>query len=290
MLASDGMRSMKIASGSTQEEACFRALSSSVIVRSQWPEVLAELREVLASFASNDAAGASVIEASRIQGPFPCRLVVDGEHVADFDRPDLVVGQVVIHLTQRAAEQAREHVTLHAGAVSQGGAAAILVGSPDAGKSTLTAALVRDGFDYLSDELAPIGFADGLVHPFARPLVLDGRSAALVLGPALDAGMTNRRNHIGHDLIRPGSTGVAAPVRWLIAPVFTEGARARLEPMSAAEALHLVLGQSFNAFVHGNRAVQLLARTIERTESCYRIVFGDLEDALALVRRLTASS
>lgn len=60
-------------------------------------------------------------------------------------------------------------IFVHAGAVAHDGKAIIIPGDSFSGKTTLVEALVRRGAAYFSDEFAVID-ADGLVHPFAKPL------------------------------------------------------------------------------------------------------------------------
>lgn len=68
-------------------------------------------------------------------------------------------------------EERLEHfVTLHAAAVARGSSLVLLAGESGAGKTTLTLALLRAGWTYLSDDLAPISIETGLVHPFPKPL------------------------------------------------------------------------------------------------------------------------
>jgi hypothetical protein len=67
------------------------------------------------------------------------------------------------------AETAPRHVFIHAGAVGWRGRAIVIPGFSYSGKSTLTAALVRAGATYYSDEYAVFN-GDGKVRPFARPL------------------------------------------------------------------------------------------------------------------------
>jgi hypothetical protein len=61
---------------------------------------------------------------------------------------------------------------VHAAAVALQERAAILVAPSGTGKSTLTLALMQAGFDYLSDELAPIELARMKVHPYPRAICL----------------------------------------------------------------------------------------------------------------------
>jgi hypothetical protein len=61
---------------------------------------------------------------------------------------------------------------LHAAVVSARGQAAVIAAPAGTGKSTLTLALARKGFTYLSDELAPIDAESCSVLPFRHALCL----------------------------------------------------------------------------------------------------------------------
>jgi hypothetical protein len=67
------------------------------------------------------------------------------------------------------AEQTRTRVFLHAGVVGWRGRAILIPGRTYSGKTTLTAALVRAGATYFSDEYAVLD-ARGWVHPYPKPL------------------------------------------------------------------------------------------------------------------------
>ncbi len=78
---------------------------------------------------------------------------------------DQFARDVMIHV----ANFAPDRVFLHAGVVGWRGRALLLPGPSFAGKTTLTAALVRAGATYYSDEYAVLD-QEGLVHPYARSL------------------------------------------------------------------------------------------------------------------------
>ena len=73
------------------------------------------------------------------------------------------------HMQLYVAEMASNRLFLHAGVAGWGGRAIVLPGRSFAGKSTLVRELVRAGATYYSDEYAVLD-AQGLVHPFTRPL------------------------------------------------------------------------------------------------------------------------
>ena len=69
------------------------------------------------------------------------------------------------------AEHARGCIFVHSGVVGWCGKAILIPGETFSGKSTLTAALVRHGAEYYSDEYAVLD-ATGRVHPYPRRLHL----------------------------------------------------------------------------------------------------------------------
>ena len=67
------------------------------------------------------------------------------------------------------ARKAPNAIFIHAGVVAHRGKAIVIPGMSFSGKTTLVAALVREGATYYSDEFAVLG-NDGLVHPYPKLL------------------------------------------------------------------------------------------------------------------------
>lgn len=74
-------------------------------------------------------------------------------------------------LRATVALRAPHAIFVHAGVVAHRGRAVLIPGKSFSGKTTLVAALVRAGSVYYSDEFALLD-AEGLVHPYAKPLSL----------------------------------------------------------------------------------------------------------------------
>jgi hypothetical protein len=84
-------------------------------------------------------------------------------------------------------------VILHGAAAARGDAGLILAGPALAGKTTLVLELLRLGFDFLSDDAAPLDRATGLILPFPRAVGMrkgvggrNGRAPAVPDGALLD--------------------------------------------------------------------------------------------------------
>jgi HprK-related kinase A len=119
----------------------------------------------------------------------PCSLVPQAcwraEFLADGERvlgPSPRAGALAMFewgLNWCVYSSAHRFLMVHAAVVAKDDEALVLPGAPGSGKSTLTAALVADGWRLLSDELTLIEPASGLIQPIARPISLKNESIAL---------------------------------------------------------------------------------------------------------------
>lgn len=194
--------------------------------------------------------------------------------------------RLVWHASSRAFDSGRL-LFVHAGVAALDGVAVVLPAPPDHGKSTTVAALVRSGFDFLSDEAAALDPADGRVHPFPRPLMLSRTSLDALPGfrwPPGDRGEPDgaREYRMTPDDLRLGAMGSAGRIGFVVAPDFRSGADTRLEPMRRPEALRLLVEQSFNLTRFGGAGFRLLAEVVRGAE-CYRLTIGDLSTAVRAV-------
>jgi Coenzyme PQQ synthesis protein D (PqqD) len=208
-------------------------------------------------------------------------------------RLDQLAAFVQVRMRQIAMDRDRSFLHIHAGLVSNGRRGVLLPGAPGRGKTTLTAALIFSGFQYLSDELAvlqgdplearavPVGLAikPGAVDvlsrlwPEVRSLPIDVREDGRLvryLAPPRDA------------LAADAST----PVGWIVFPRYTRGADTVLRPVRKSEALRrlmaecLVLPNLLDA-----AGVASLARWIRSVET-YELIMDSLAEAVGEVQRL----
>lgn len=193
------------------------------------------------------------------------------------------------------AQRPLGQLVMHAAVVAQGDAALMMPGFPGAGKSTLCAALLHlAGWRLLSDELAILDPASGMLLPHPRPISLKNASIAVVeafpgarLGPVY---RDTRKGDITHAACPAASmrqADVPARVRWVAFPRFDAGAAPHCERLSRAEAFVLISEQSFNNERMGEVGFDALCGLLSGAE-CFEMVYGSTDDALALVRQITA--
>lgn len=100
-------------------------------------------------------------------------LYRNGEKIGGDANPEVFFNVVESQIRLTVGEFAVGKVFLHAGVVGWKGRAIVIPATSFSGKSTLTAALVRKGAEYYSDEYAVLD-AEGKVEPFPKWLSLRG--------------------------------------------------------------------------------------------------------------------
>lgn len=186
-------------------------------------------------------------------------------------------------------------LVLHSAVLERNGGAVLLPAPPTHGKSTLCAALAMRGWRLLSDELALVDLASGLLHPFPRPISLKNESIPVIRGFAPTAIVSEPvRDTVKGDIayVRPPPESVArarehARPAWIVFPRYRPGASANLVPLRKAEAFRLLAEQAFNYYVLGQHAYEATAQLIDRCQ-CYGFEYEALDDGVAAFEALAA--
>jgi hypothetical protein len=110
----------------------------------------------------------------------------------------------------------RSHLLVHAGVVSRDDQGIILAGPSGHGKTSLVLELLRRDYGFLSDEVAGLCRADGLVHAFPRSLRIRPATLALAGFPGLSGPEWMGKLLVDIDDIRPGALRAAAHVTHVI--------------------------------------------------------------------------
>ena len=177
-----------------------------------------------------------------------------------------------LHLS--IATQAEKHIFVHAGAVAYAGQAIVIPGRSFSGKTTLTAALVRAGAEYLSDEYAVIDSA-GRVHPYAKSL-------SVRAGSALAEGRCTAEALGGYAASGPLPVGIIVSAR------YEAGARWRPSVLTSGQALMTLIENAVRVRALPRLAMQTLPEAVRGVQS-YRGRRGEADRVAAwLLDRLTA--
>jgi hypothetical protein len=189
-----------------------------------------------------------------------------------------------------ASQFVRSFLALHAGAASADGQGLLLPAPQETGKSTIVAALLQRGFNYLSDEVGALDPITRRMYPHPKLLHLD--PDAVDLFPGLEGRLEDRKGRARSSIertVRPSDldagVGGPAPVRWVVFMSRDRQGPPRLTPVARAEAVEQMAENAFNLYRYGDRGVVLLARIAEGAET-FRIDGGTaLERADLLAER-----
>lgn len=221
----------------------------------------------------------SVSTEQRSKGPW-YTLRAGDEIVAGTPDPERVAEQLLWRVSADALAGCEEYLLVHAGAISTPDAQGILVlGDSGAGKTTLVAALVQEGYGYLSDEAGVIDLGDGTMHPWPRPLGFEPATQQMVRF----AGHGSR--HVLAESLRPGAIGTRCRIRHVIDYSYLADAETSVCPLSGGEAVVAIGRSSPGLRHHGQRGLDLIVRVVKGAGR-HRMVSGNLDEAVRAFAKL----
>ncbi len=186
------------------------------------------------------------------------------------------------------SSRAHAWLIIHAAVVEKDGWAAVLPAPPGSGKSTLCAALVARGWRLLSDELALVSLADGLLQPLPRPISLKNASIAVVAAYAPGTVMSppvadTTKGTVAHMKAPAASVaraGERARPAWVVFPRYQAGAAPTMVPMAPARSFMALAENSFNYNLLGAAGFEALAGLVAGSRA-YQFTYSALDDAIA---------
>ena len=172
---------------------------------------------------------------------------------------------------------------VHAAVVAFRGHAIALVAPSGFGKSTTTWALLQHGFQYLSDELAPIEPKTFRVRPFPRALCLKKNPPDCYPLP-VDTVVTGRTVHVPTALFSGDLANEPLPLSMIVFLRYIGQAQPPiLKPISSADATVRLLINTLNPLAHLQYGLDD-AIAIAATIPCFELLTGDLGSTCKLVR------
>ena len=187
-------------------------------------------------------------------------------------------------LTTRSQRIRSDLLFLHAAAVGWKGRAALLVGDPGAGKSTLTFALLEHGgLDYLSDELAPVELETLSVHPYPRALWLKRPPPPPWKLPSASR-WSSRGIHVPCAALgaEPAAKPLPLGALFLLEPGVATRREPTLQRISSGEATARLFANILNPRGHPSDALDA-ALDVVRAVPCFALQPADLEATRSLV-------
>lgn len=166
---------------------------------------------------------------------------------------------------------------LHAATLGWDEQAVAFPASSGTGKSTFTLSLIERGFDYLSDELAPVDLGSLDVHPYPHAVNLKSMPPATV---TLPRGAVRHGGRLHVPLTPASSHRSNAPHRLaaLIFPQRNEDRFVGLRPMTTASTTARLMAHALNPMAHPACGLDA-AVTLARSVPCFELDIHDLPEA-----------
>lgn len=198
---------------------------------------------------------------------------------------ECLLGHAVYHLVDRSSGG----LVLHAAAVALDASRVLVMpGTSGAGKTTLTAWLVKHGRDYLTDEAVYLPHESLELSALCRPLNLKrGSRAQLQALAPLAAGVLSFEEG---DIVDPSALGCQNPrttgvLALLVFPSFEQGKPLTITQLSAGQTAQALLTFAANARSVPRHGLGEAAR-VARTVPAFSLRYGDSADLPALERWL----
>ncbi|NVJ98122.1 MAG: HprK-related kinase A [Alphaproteobacteria bacterium] len=191
------------------------------------------------------------------------------------------------------ALQSFRQAIFHAGVVSDQKGGIVIAARSGGGKSTLTAALMEEGFRLLSDEFAILCAETSFLLAYPRPVSLKNQSIDVVRVFAGADQVSDRltgtpKGDIAYRRLRKSDLETAnlpAKAKLILFPRFQAEAAPAVEKMDIADAAMQLIASSPNYQVIGEPAFHALMQMLDGVEA-YEITYGNTEDSLMLVKDL----
>lgn len=222
------------------------------------------------------------------------QLAIRGDHMLPDALPvslahGLLAAEMAMNLQIALGE--RRFLLLHASSVERDGRVLIMTGESGSGKSTLSAMLSHRGWRFLGDEFALIDPANGLVHPFPRPISLKNESISAMrafcplaqFGPMLRGTPKGDLCHMVPDQAAIAAMNVPAPPALILFPRFGHAPETR--DVGQSEAFVRLTQASTNYVALGEPGFDALTRLVTSVPA-RAIDYPDSETALKLVESL----
>ncbi|MGH2705952.1 MAG: hypothetical protein ACRDJ4_12940 [Actinomycetota bacterium] len=267
-------------------EGTYQVLSYGFLVRTSVDAFARAVERTLAGFAADDAEVASTYRLVRGRRAPRFRLLIDGRQLRSSQSTAGAAEHLLWHVMRSAIETTPNQLLIHAGVVGGADGVVLLPGPSGCGKTTLVARLVGAGYRFLSDEIAVLDPAAGLVRPFPRALsVRPGMLELIELPAGLRMSAKDAGVMVPPEALRPGGVGTAGTPQLVISPSYESGSETRLEEVSSSQAVAMLASHAFNLESFGRRALIVLGDFV-RGARCYRLRYGDVADAVRQVERL----
>ena len=264
-------------------------LGIDIVVQVSDPQIHSLIARAFSAMISSFQGHCRAAFSYEISGSLPDARIHRGGHVVGSaeDEYDLLYG-FEKDLTIELQHHRSNLLFVHAAALCRDGRVVLITAPSGTGKSTTAWGLLHQGFDYLSDELAPIDLETMTVHPYPHALCLKTEPPPPYPLPP-DVLTTAWTKHVDPESLPGAIVTKPMPVTTVILLSREPGCpEPRIQPVTPAAAAAQIYSNSLNLLAHDNQGLDAVVR-VARHSRCYQLTAGDLESTCRLIAGTVAS-
>lgn len=186
------------------------------------------------------------------------------------------------------ANHAHQYLIFHAAGLSKNNTMVIMPAPPGSGKSTLTAALMQEGWRLFSDELVLIDLKSGKAQAISRPINLKNNSIDVLADRYPEAHMSNKC-HDTHKgtvaLMKPTDISVnnidtQLPATHIVYPKYEQNSTTIVQPLDKSDAFMELITNSFNYHILYEQGFKVATQLVKSCNSL-KLTYSNLDEAIA---------
>jgi len=185
------------------------------------------------------------------------------------------------------ANHAHQYLIFHAAGLSKNNTMVIMPAPPGSGKSTLTAALMQEGWRLFSDELVLIDLKSGKAQAISRPINLKNNSIDVLTTRYPKAYMSNKC-HDTHKgtvaLMKPTDISVnnvdtqLSPTH-IIYPKYEQNSSTIVQPLDKSDAFMELITNSFNYHILYEQGFDAATQLVKNCDA-HKLTYSNLDEAI----------
>lgn len=216
------------------------------------------------------------------------RVWADGSPIGSGSRFDLALSYISWLVNRGVVTHSREDLLFHAAVAAWGGEGVLLPAAMESGKTTLVAGLLACGLSYFSDEVGALDIQRLELKAYPKPLSVDPGSYGVLErlletpGPTFGQRGARQWQVPPNVLQREAVSSRRARLSKVVFPRYEAGAPTTLTPVARAEALVMLVKNSFNFSDRPGEHLEALGKVLEDAD-CYQLVTGSLPEACRAV-------
>ena len=202
---------------------------------------------------------------------------------------DKIIIPAISYILELALRRDPYLILLHASGVSCKNTSIIFPAIGGSGKSTLCAALISRGFDYINDDVIPVAYDSGelISIPFCLGIKQGSWSVLEKYYPDIAERYVFGRNNLKIKYLQPPKNKPykkTYKAQFLVIPCFSKGNQCSLEKTSPVNGLKAIIeGESLMKIPLTDNDIEYLVKWVGSLE-CYILEYSNLEEAIAILK------